>query len=867
MTAPIMPLAPGLDPTQVGAKAATLGELAGIGLTVPPGWVIPASACRAYWRDGELPAHVVSALATAMAGQEATSFAVRSSAIQEDGKHSSFAGQFSTTLDVAPADVPSAIVECYRSAATDQVEAYRNLSHLPPDADMGVVIQPMVPATAAAVVFTLDPVTGEDTVSVAEVARGNGADLVGGRNAPRIYRRDWRRQITLDDAAPSNPETMDDAAPSHSYPLTDPVTRQGLENLWDAVWTAQEWAGVPLDMEFAFVGDEVVALQARPVTAIGHAGLEDTWTTANFRDGGVASEVFPPLMWSLYEYIWEKVFPDFLIGSGMLPPSARRRAGRMFYGRPYWNAQMAKQGMQRVPGFVEREFDEDLGITPAYEGQGRVTALTPSSALTVARVAFNHLTQVRRRLRNAGNLAASLRRTCDEQQRQLDQADPEHLPGVFCRITERDYLRSETTYFQQVFINHVHQALFKSTMVKHVGMGDYLALIGGLGADPGEGSRRVSHVKPMLDVWDLTRQIRADRQAHMWWTASSQERILSHLQAGDQRFCLPDLAHLIAHHGHHSRRELDLTTPSFAEDPSALIGQVLAVLELDDSASPHLAAGRARADAEAALERLRDGIGPVRMRWLRWRLRTMRTLLWWREEFRDLSTRQYHLIRQATVRLARLWADQGLIESPEDLWFADIGHIWTMARGQQTPEQFSEHIAANRRYFTAYRNYRGPEELGPGAGWSGQGASPAEPATKTARPASTQPESPTEKTSPAASQPPTAGSATEWRGVGCQPSLARGRARVIASLDELHRISPGDVVVTQFTDTGWTSALGRIGALVTEFGGMLCHAAIISRECSIPCVVAVPGALAAIPDGAMVEVDGARGVIRLVEAA
>jgi pyruvate,water dikinase len=104
-------------------------------------------------------------------------------------------------------------------------------------------------------------------------------------------------------------------------------------------------------------------------------------------------------------------------------------------------------------------------------------------------------------------------------------------------------------------------------------------------------------------------------------------------------------------------------------------------------------------------------------------------------------------------------------------------------------------------------------------------------------------------------------------GVGGNPGsagVARGRARIIASLDEVDRLGPGDVLVTPMTTPPWTPLFARVAAVVTDVGGILSHAAVVAREYGIPAVVGTGIATAEIPDGALVEVDGTAGTVRVL---
>src|SRR5262249_14598771 len=130
----------------------------------------------------------------------------------------------------------------------------------------------------------------------------------------------------------------------------------------------QRLKGAPQDIEWAVEGGQVYILQARPITRLGFESIPGEWTTADFRDGGVASGIVSPLLWSLYEAVWERSIKGFLKDLRLLDGDFE--AARVFFGRPYWNLGAVKSCAMRLPGFVEREFDRDLSVEPTYSGDG-----------------------------------------------------------------------------------------------------------------------------------------------------------------------------------------------------------------------------------------------------------------------------------------------------------------------------------------------------------------------------------------------------------------------------------------------------------------------------------------------------------------
>ncbi|MDH3679641.1 MAG: PEP-utilizing enzyme [Acidimicrobiia bacterium] len=100
---------------------------------------------------------------------------------------------------------------------------------------------------------------------------------------------------------------------------------------------------------------------------------------------------------------------------------------------------------------------------------------------------------------------------------------------------------------------------------------------------------------------------------------------------------------------------------------------------------------------------------------------------------------------------------------------------------------------------------------------------------------------------------------------GC-PGIARGRARIVTEAADPRGLQPGDVLIAPLTDPAWTPLFVPVEAVVVDVGAIMSHAVIVSRELGIPCVVSATDATKRIADGALVEVDGTAGTVRVIEA-
>ncbi len=95
---------------------------------------------------------------------------------------------------------------------------------------------------------------------------------------------------------------------------------------------------------------------------------------------------------------------------------------------------------------------------------------------------------------------------------------------------------------------------------------------------------------------------------------------------------------------------------------------------------------------------------------------------------------------------------------------------------------------------------------------------------------------------------------------------AKGVARVILKTSDFSRFNSGDILVTRTTNPAWTPLIGVAKAVVTDIGSTVCHAAIVSREYGIPCIVGTDNATKVIKDGEKIEVDASEGMVRKLQA-
>lgn len=265
------------DAALAGGKGANLGELLRAGFPVPPGFVITTAAYRRLLAETGLGALIADLPPAAAEGEAvrgafaaagvpdalrsailaayhrfgAGPVAVRSSATAEDLPGAAFAGQQDTFLDVdGDAALLDAVSRCWASLFTDRAMSYRRRQGIHPDeVAIAVVVQHMVRAEAAGVMFSADPVSGLRGRVVIDAAAGTGEAVVSGSVTPEHFVLDARDRILERGVMPA---------------LTDARLRE-LAALCRA---AAAQFGPPQDVEWALAGERLQVLQARPMTAL-----------------------------------------------------------------------------------------------------------------------------------------------------------------------------------------------------------------------------------------------------------------------------------------------------------------------------------------------------------------------------------------------------------------------------------------------------------------------------------------------------------------------------------------------------------------------------------------------------------------------
>ncbi|MEU4543053.1 PEP/pyruvate-binding domain-containing protein [Nonomuraea dietziae] len=809
----------------VGGKGASLARLARAGLPVPDGFHVTTDAYREFvapfhdrilacldepakiadlFARHEMPEETARAVMTAyQALGDDVPVAVRSSATAEDLPDMSFAGQQDTYLNVRGATLLDAVRRCWASLWTERAIAYRTrnqVSH--DDVALAVVVQELVPADAAGVMFTANPVNGARDEIVVNAAWGLGEAVVGGQVTPDslVIREGRVVEERVADKTVMTVRTPDGTAERpvpeerRRLPVLDEAQAVRLAGLGDRI---QRLYGTPMDVEWAARDGELFIVQARPVTGLQQEVEEwnDSrrgdylWTAGNL--GEAIPDVMTPATWSFVQlFIHEAMSASTLPGFDLVG-----NIGGRFYMNLSITVSVARAlGMGSRLSAVEQVFGKippGLDVPVVRVSRWKIIkAVLPMALRIRRRVAAN--------LKGMPGFLATARRRNEELRARIDAVES---PAELARLWERELL----PYF--VTACRMLEAAGRQGGATLVWTRDRLRRMAG-----------------ELDAEAMLTGVNADGELASLGPITGLDRLARGEITRDE------FARAYGHRGPH---EFEVSAPRPGEDPAWIDAQLEGLSGAHTDTGELLRRQAAARDAAWArfAQRHPGKVGSMRARVARWN-----AVVRDRESTRSEVIRAFWALRAFVLKAGTLTGHG------DDLFFLPVEEILDVLRGGR-PSRVAvrratyERYAALPPYPTLIVGYFDPVR------WAASADRRAD--IYDARGLSVE-------------------AGDEVTGFPGAPGVVEGTARVIAGPEEGDRLKQGEVLVTTLTNIGWTPMFPRAAAVVTDMGAPLSHASIVARELGIPAVVGTGNATMRIKDGDRVRVDGERGTVEVL---
>ncbi|MEW6404237.1 MAG: PEP/pyruvate-binding domain-containing protein [Chloroflexota bacterium] len=836
------------DLNLLGGKGASLARLAQAGLPVPAGFIITTAAYQFFvtanglkealqfshdrvvltapssievvageiqkrFSEARIPAIITHQILHAYQALPGTqpAVALRSSATAEDLPDASYAGQQETYLNVSgPEAVLEAIKKCWASLWTARASSYRSRQGISTNQEaMAVVVQLMVPAECAGVLFTANPVTGNRNQAVISAAWGLGEAIVGGRVTADSLLVDKESGKVLErKTADKQVMTVRVNGGTAEQPVIE--SKRMLPVLDDANTSELTRLGVqierlyrqPMDIEWARSDGMFSILQARPITALpeqtedrfswndSYSG-EYLWSNVNF--GEAITEVMTPLTWSVLQFTLE----DWIFVPG-------KSTVGIIGGYPYLNISIFAS-LYKAVGKSHQDLLHTLEPTIHI-------ALPPDLEIPIFPLSISQfLSSVFHALQMQWRQMHGLRK--------LDS-----------------YLASNPAWFQQTLERirgandkRTLAALFENSIHPHVKLGVWCVL----------GTIQSANYTFQLrkTLMELVGPEDADlliaNVGNLSGSLASLGPVMGLEKVARGEMSREDYMKIYGHRGPH---EFELSKPRPSEDPQ-WIERMLA-----NQASSSDVAGLLQRQSESfqnAWQRLMSR-HPRRAGALHRRIRESARLARLRESVRSEYVRDRWLLRLFALRAGEL---SGL---GNDVFFLTLNEMLMLLAGHDDAIRF---ILDRKRAHGQYKSLPPYPTLVCGSfdpfAWSVDPNRRVDLFDARAAPYPTDP--PNQITG-------SPGSAGQVEGI----------VRCLSRPEDGSQLQPGEILVAVQTDIAWTLIFPRAAAVITDVGAPLSHAAIVARELGIPAVVGCGNATQRLKTGDRVRVDGGRGTVTIL---
>lgn len=855
----------------IGGKARNLYHLKEMGLQVPKWAVIPQEEfCSIllpvaqpdeykqvidFIRSYAIPSSFMEKLLSHFPNQ--TFFAVRSSAIDEDGAEFSFAGQFESYLFVTKENLAEKIKAVWCSAFSERVYQYRKTNKLKATPGIAVIVQEMINADSAGVAFGINPANGDRKTKVISAVYGLGEGLVSGElNADYFMVSDSGINIQLADKTEQLVFDSENRSGTKKIAVAElkrqkaSLTGKQIQAIAQILEHCGNKYGKPQDIEFAVKEDTIYLLQARPITNLNK--IADKNETYTLWDNSNIIESYPgittPLTFSFISKSYEgayKLFCEFMgVDNRVIKENERVFANMLglINGRVYYNLKTWYHMLAMLPGYsINARFMENMmGVKERFDIAGKYRLSKGTAWWSVLKMIFKMYWRFKTLPGNKKKFILLLNTTISNYKEiKYEEKSCYELMQLYFDF-EMTLLNEWKAPLLNDFFAMIWFGLLQKICKKY-----YAGENPNIHNDLLCGSSDIISTQPIHRSIALSTQILADEKLKHLFIHENEQRIWNFLltNANDRIVKLKtEIEAYIHDFGERCIGELKLETVSYTQDPSRFIKVLKSYVEAEIT-TEHTS-GKTETTLRLAAEREMNIALKGKLlgrRVFRKTVRHARELVSSRENLRYERTRAFGIVREIFSQLGKRFYAESILDNARDIFYLSKEEIFSFIEGTAITQDIKELIELRKRQFSNYKIQQAPSER-----FATYGAVYH------------------------ANDFFDTGKVTEitgdLKGTGCCPGRVKAKVRVIMNPDEVSDLN-GDILVTSSTDPGWVTLFPSASAIIVERGSLLSHSAIVSREMGKPCIVGVTGLLRTLKTGDEVEMDGSSGEIKIINKA
>ncbi|ALA53491.1 phosphoenolpyruvate synthase [Shouchella clausii] len=776
----------------------------------------------------EIPSDVVKAVAHYLSQfGEKHAYAVRSSATAEDLPHASFAGQQDTFLNIIGKDaILQHISKCWASLFTDRAVIYRmqnGFDHS--QVYLSVIVQKMVFPQASGILFTADPMTSNRKVLSIDAGFGLGEALVSGLVSADCYKvredqivdkRIATKKLAIYGREEGGTETQQiDPDQQKTQTLTD----QQILQLARIGRQIEAHFGQPQDIEWCLANDTFYIVQSRPITTlypIPETNDQENHVYLSVGHQQMMTDPIKPLGLSFYLLI--------------TPAPMRKAGGRLF--------------VDVAPRLTTRAGREALLNTVGSD------PLTKSALMTVIEQDYIKLLPTDQSASNPGNSHKGM-----SEQFETD-------PTIVSKLIKRsqtsieqlkqniqaksgldlfDFILEDIEQLKKILFDPQSTAVFMAAINATTWINENMNEWLGEKNAADTLSLSVPHnitSEMGLALMDVADVIRPYPEVIDYLQHAIEDNFLDELvkfDGGQEARNAIDA--YLDKYGMRCPGEIDITRTRWSEKPITLVPMILSHI---NNFEPNEGNRKFEQGRRVALEKEQELInrlkqlpdGEQKAKETKQRIDLIRNFIGYREYPKYGIVSRYFVYKQALLKEAEQLVQAGVIQEKEDIYYLTFEELHEVARTKKTDDQI---INKRKDEYKRYEKLTPPRVI----------TSDGEIITGAYKQANLP--------------------ANAIAGLAVSTGVIEGRASVILNIENAD-LEDGDILVTSFTDPGWTPLFVSIKGLVTEVGGLMTHGAVIAREYGLPAVVGVENATKLIKDGQRIRVNGTDGYVEILNS-
>ncbi|MCY4045298.1 MAG: PEP-utilizing enzyme [Cellvibrionales bacterium] len=868
---------------ELGGKAQSLHKMIQAGFPVPPAFCVTVPAYKAFLAEAKIDEALnqgnSSAIQTAIQnadipeaikagitaayekiGQDST-VAIRSSAIGEDAENKSFAGQYDTFLHVEGQEaVLNKVKACWSSLFADRVQGYDEKNKIEEEQAIAVVIQQMIDADCAGVLFTQNPITGNKNQLIIEGCYGLGEGVVSGQVVTDSFTVN-KRDLSISDFSinekskyctrDNNGEICLIETP-HEQKKLPCLSDNQIKQLAEQAKKLAIYYGKELDIEWAFKDGKLWLLQARPITTTLESAepsviYANPWDNnpahkegamfSRMDTGEIVTGLMTPLGLSFCDFYQRNIHGPAIKTMGLKSIGNSDNYMGYIQGHVYLNISGSAHMLRQCPPtrdemkFTTRYATEELDFTHYKNPYGEGV-----KGWDYAKSAWFWLKSQVHNLRTAEKTVQSmtqLRQSETERFLALDLPNMtlQQLNLELSRIDKHflDACAAYMPFFLQSFA--LYDALTEACDEHLKGQGE------GLQNRIKSSMNNLRTIEVTKGIVDLVDEVKQNANLKALFENHTADELLDILPNApeSEHFYHKGFKQFLFNFGSRGRQEFELSIPRWSDDPTYLFNVIKSYLENDIDLDKVLqeTASKRETDSEQLLQNL--PFGPRKKIQLLIKLYSKMSER--REETRPTFITETWFYRKIIVEVLSRLEKNGILNA-SDLPYIDFNRFRDYVAGNMPAQDaFSPQLLEKNRRQHLFNQHAEEPPMALIGGF--------------------QPKAKSEESEI---------TGNTLTGLAASPGQLVAKARVITNLQaQVSELQKGEILVAKFTDATWTPLFLLASGVVTDIGSTLSHSSIVAREFGIPAIVNLKHATTKIKTGDLLVLDGSSGTVTIKE--